>query len=94
MRKWIVRLAVAAIVGLIRQHGLLWPLAASLARGLTLDEILRQLAAMTSTELDDLLAQGSFREALRRAIDAYDGSDDYGAALFDSFLGRIEEAME
>lgn len=94
MRRWIVHLALAVIVGSIRQHRFFWPLAISLARGESLNELLAKLASMTDTTLDDLLAKGSFREALRLAIDTYDGPGNEGVAIYDSFLGRIEEATE
>lgn len=94
MRKWIVRIALAVVVGNIRGHRLLWPLAESFAGGGTLHELVAELASMTNTTFDDLLVKGSFRESLRLAIDAYDGPGNEGVALYDAFLSRIEEAAE
>lgn len=94
MRRWIVHLALAVLVDSIRRHRFLWPLAVSLVRGATLNDLLGQVATMTSTTFDDLLAAGSFRLALREALDAYDGPANEGVALLDTFFGRVEAALE
>lgn len=94
MRRWIVHLALAVVVDWMRRHRILWPLIASLAKGASLNELLGQLAYMTDTTFDDLLIEGNFREALREAVDAYDGPANEGVVLYEAFFSSIEKALE
>lgn len=94
MKRWLVSLAMVVVVHIVKNHRFFWPIAASFARGRSLIELLKQIASMTDTSYDDLLMEASFRDALRGAIDSFDGPDDEGLNLYDAFLSRIEEALE